>query len=115
MDECCCLPAGPPTLQLARAVSILSVRAFHIFVFSPVFCGRRWFRKCEVSAVDNGRCGFALPNQGSEANIPMFSDSFAGIFDPCTTTTTLVPSAPFVPSDTTLACRLVPEFSAFDA
>jgi hypothetical protein len=113
MDECCC-QTGPPTLQLARAVSILSVRAFHIFVFSPAFCGRRWFRKCEVSAMDNGRCGFALPNQDSVANIPIFSSAFSGGFDPCSTTETLVPSQPFVPSDTTLSCRLAPEFSGFD-
>jgi len=113
MDDCCCIQ-GPPRLQLARAVSILSVRAFHIFVFSPVFCGRRWFRKCEVSAVDNGRCGFALPNQDSEASIPIFSSVFTGAFDPCSTTENLVPGAPFAPSDTTLACRLAPEFSVFD-
>lgn len=113
MDECCC-QTGPPTLQIARTVSVLSVRAFHIFVFNPAFCGRRWFRNCEVSAVDNGRCGFALPNQDSEATIPIFSSVFTGAFDPCSTTTTLLPSAPLIPSDTTLACRLAPEFSAFD-
>jgi hypothetical protein len=113
MDECCC-QTGPPTLQLARAVSVLSVRAFHIFVFSPAFCGRRWFRNCAVHAIDNGRCGFALPDQDSAASIPIFSNVFTGVFDPCTTTTALVPSAPQVPSDTTLSCRLAPEFSAFD-
>jgi hypothetical protein len=114
MDECCCLPSGPPSLQLARAVSILSVRAFHIFVFSPLFCAQRWFRNCSVHAVDNGRCGFALPNQDSQATIPIFSSVFSGAFDPCSTTETLVSSAPFVPSDTTLACRLAPDVSAFD-
>ncbi len=113
MDECCC-QTGPPTLQLARAVSVLSVRLFHVFGFSPLFCGRRWFRNCAVHAVDNGRCGFALPDQDVQASIPIFANTFAGIFDPCTTTTTLTPSAPFVPSDTSLGCRLAPEFGDFD-
>jgi hypothetical protein len=79
-----------------------------------MFCGRRWFRKCGVSAVDNGRCGFALPDQNSEATIPIFSSEFTGAFDPCSTPETLVPGPPFFPSDTSLACRLAPEFNVFD-
>jgi hypothetical protein len=113
MDECCC-QTTPGTLQLARAVSILQVRCFHIFVFLPAFCGRRWFRKCNVTSVDNGRCGFALPNQDSSATVPIFASNFTGEFDPCITSEVLVPSQPFVPSDTSLGCRLAPEFSGAD-
>lgn len=113
MDDFCCQSA-PPQLLVARAVSILSVQLFHIFVFAPLFCGRRWFRQCNVEAVDNGRCGFALPNQNSEASVPFASVVFTGAFDPCVTTETLNRRQPFTPSDDTLTCRLAPGTSSFD-
>jgi hypothetical protein len=92
----------------------MSVVLFATFVFSPVFCGRRFFRRCDVAAVDNGRCGFALPNQNSGAGVSIFASIFTGDFDPCSTTENLVPKAPQVPTDTSLSCRLAPEFSASD-
>jgi len=103
-----------PGFGIARAVSVLSVRAFGIFTFSPLFCGQRWFRNCSVHAVDNGRCGFPLPNLDSAASIPLFASVFTGAFDPCTTTETDVASAPFFASDSSLGCRLSPEFNLFD-
>lgn len=110
----CCQPVGPPSLQIARAVSILSVVTFHVFVFAPLFCGRRWYRQCDVHAVDNGRCGFALEDQDSSATFPIFGFSSTGVFDPCVTFETLNRRQPFNPSDDSLTCRLAPGSSSFD-
>jgi len=115
MDECCC-NQGPPILQLARAVSVLTVRTFHIS--SPpgieFFCGRRFFRQCNVVAVDNGRCGFALPDQDSQANVPIFAEHITGLFDPCVTPETLHDVRPYIFSDDSMSCRLAPGGGAFD-
>jgi hypothetical protein len=114
MDECCC-QTGPPSLQIARAASVMSVRTFHTFVFSPLFFGRRWFRQADVHATDNTRCApQVVPEQACGATIPIFSTVFSGAFDPCTSTVTLVPRLPFTPGDTGMGCRLSGEFSNFD-
>jgi hypothetical protein len=114
MDECCC-QTGPPRLLLARAASVLSVRAFHTFVFSPLFCARRWFRKADVHATDNTRCAPQIvPDQDCSVTVPIFGNVFTGAFDPCTTPVTLVPTRPFGPTDDGFTCRLAGEFSAFD-
>jgi len=115
MDECCC-QSSPPTLLIARAASVLTVRTFHISSppSEPLFCGRRFFRQCNVTAVDNGRCGFALPNQDSQASVPIFAANMTGLYDPCSTTETLHDVRPFVFSDSGQSCRLAPGGGAFD-
>ena len=109
MDDCCCTQ-GPPQLLMARAVSILTVLTFHIHSLPglPFFCGRRFFRQCDVTAVDNGRCGFAVPNQDSSATVPIFAADNRGIYDPCATSELLEPHTPVAFSDTGQTCRLSP-------
>ena len=109
MDECCC-SQGPPQLLLSRAVSIFTVLTFHIHSLPgfPFFCGRRFFRQCDVAAVDNGRCGFAVPNQDSSATIPLFAADHRGTFDPCPTNDILDALPPGAFSDTGQTCRLSP-------
>jgi hypothetical protein len=110
MDECCCTPGGPPQLLIARAVSIVTVLTFHIHSDPgfPFFCGRRFFRQCSVTSFDNGRCGFAVPNQDGSAAIPIFALRSAGTFDPCSASDTLDPQPPGTFADAVRTCRLSP-------
>ena len=107
MDDCCCTQ-GPPQLLLARAVSVLTVRTFQIHSLpgQPFFCGRSFFRQCNVTAADNGRCGFPLPNQDSQANVPIFAENIQGRYDPCITTELLTPGPPIAFFATGQTCRL---------
>lgn len=116
MDECCC-NQGPPILQLARAVSILTVRTFHIsspIGITPFFCGRSFFRQCHVVAVDNGRCGAEQATHVGDASVPIFAQNITGAYEPCVTTSTFHDVAPYNFSDGGMGCRLAPGGGVLD-
>ena len=109
-----CCPTGPASIRFARATSGINIGVFHSHgaPFSQqFFCGRRFFRRCVVTAPENGVCGLPgeIGHADSAASIAFPTEFFIQDFGPCVTNDNLTRSAfpdPEIITDTSITTKL---------